>query len=146
MFECISSITRMETTNAVKRKGNPNLKNFGNRFSKDNQPTIRTKRESLLTKILKNGCSESELIEIMKVQVGNALSGDLNSAKFVYEYMIGKTAVLGLNEGESDSATFIQQNITNVFSSPETVSNEALLSMLQENNTSAIEIKEEKES
>lgn len=130
----------------TKQRGNKELWKYGKQFSKDNQPTIRTKRESLLTKVLKNGCSESELIEIMKAQVANALSGDLNSAKFVYEYMIGKTAVMNLNDGESDSATFIQQNITNVFSSPETVSNETLISMLQENNTNVIEIKEEKES
>jgi hypothetical protein len=114
---------------------------LGNRFSKDNQPTIRTKRESLLTKVLRSGCSETELIEIMKVQVNNALNGDLNSAKFVYEYMIGKTQLMSINDSESDSGTLIQQNITNVFNSPQTVSNESLLSMLN-NTIETIEISE----
>jgi len=131
----------METS--IKKRGNPNIKNFGNRFSKDNQPTIRTKRESLLTKVLKSGCSENELIEIMKVQVNNALSGDLNSAKFVYEYMIGKTQLMSINDSDNDSATLIQQNITNVFNSPQTVSNESLLNMLN-NTVETIETNEDK--
>lgn len=135
----------METSKLPAKKGNPNIKSIGNRFSKDNQPLIRTKRENLLSKVLKNGCSESELIEIMQVQVTNALGGDLNSAKFVYEYMIGKTAIMTLNDSENDSSTRIQQNIINVFSSPETVSNDALLSILQQNRNEVIDISEENE-
>ena len=77
----------------------------------------------------------------MKVQVNNALTGDLNSAKFVYDYMIGKTQLMSINDSENDLGTYIQQNITNVFNSPETVSNESLLNMLN-NTVETIEITE----
>jgi len=125
----------------IKKRGNKEIWKYGKQFSKDNQPTIRTKRESLLNKVLKSGCSESELIEIMKVQVNNALSGDLNSAKFVYDYMIGKTQLMQINDSDNDLNTLIQQNITNVFNSPQTVSNESLLNMLN-NTVETIEINE----
>jgi hypothetical protein len=129
----------METTNVVKRKGNPNIKNFGNRFTKDNQPTIRTKRESLLKKVLEKGCTEKDLIDIMIVQVEKAKDGDLNSANFVYNYMIGKTNNLPLDEGESDSITLIQQNTMKVFSSPENMDIAALLALVESSRSNVVD-------
>ncbi len=134
----------METTKGISKRGNPNISKLGVKFSKENQPEIRGRKQANYNLILKEACSKEDLIEMFKTHVTQAKEGNVNSFKIIAEYFLGKPEML--NAVESDSNTYVQQNITNLFSSAESVSNEALLSLLQQNNSEVIEIKEEKES
>lgn len=114
----------------IKKRGNPNFgkPGVGNRFSKDNQPLIKGRKQNNLATLLNEGCSKADLLDIFKAQVQKAKDGDNDSAKLVLSYVVGKPETFNLM-GESDSDTFTQQNILNLNINPQNVTFEQLLQL-----------------
>lgn len=128
----------------IKKRGNPNFgkPGIGNRFSKDNQPLIKGTKQKNLATLLNEGCSKMDLLEIFKVQIDKAKSGDNDSAKLVLSYIVGKPETFSFGD-ESDSGTRIQQNILNVFANPDNLTNSDLLNILTAEKQEVIPIESE---